>query len=273
MKEKQMDIKIYSLISTSLSFIIILYLFGFIIVNGGKSISLEFLISKPTGMPLGSEGGIYPAIIGSLYFGFVAITSAGILSISTSLYICFYCKSYQVKSLMRTIIGIIAGIPSIVLGLFGYGFFVVKMCFGLSIISGGLVLGIMIFPYIEVQLEKIFIEVDKDILTASYALGINKTYTFFKIILPLTYKHILSSLSLGLSLALGASAPILITGAVTYAKVPNSVFSPAMALPVHLYYLIAEGISIENAYGTAFVMMILLFLLNLIPSIFYKKER
>lgn len=273
MKRKHIDIQLYSIVSTVLGTITILYLIGFIMAKGGKSLNLDFLTLSPMGMPLGSKGGVYPALIGSLYFGLVAIISAGILSISTAIYISFYCKFSKIKNLMRTIIGIIAGIPSIVLGLFGYGFFVVNLGFGLSILSGGLVLGIMIFPYIEVGVEKIFIEVDKNLLNASYALGINKTYTFFKIVLPITYKEILSSLCLGLSLALGASAPLLITGAVTYAKVPNSIFSPAMALPVHLYYLISEGISTENAYGTAFVMILILLILNSIPFMFNKKDK
>ena len=272
MKKNQMDIKIFSLFSTALAGIITLYLIGFIMVNGGKSISFDFLTSKPMGMPLGSEGGIYPALIGSFYFGIVALISSGIISISTATYMIFYCKSNKIRAFLRTIIGVIAGIPSIILGLFGYGFFVVQMGFGLSVLSGGLVLGIMIFPYMEVRLEKIFTEVDKNLLTASYALGINKTYTFFTIIIPLTFTEILSTLFLGLSLALGASAPILVTGAVTYAKVPNSILSPAMALPVHLYYLISEGISLKNAYGTAFIMVLILFLLNLIPFIFSRRE-
>lgn len=272
MKKSQIDIKIYTLLSTLTTGILILYLIGFIVINGGSTISLDFLTSKPMGMPLGSKGGIYPALIGSLYFGLIALISAGTFALSTSIYISFFCKSNTIKGFLRTIIGIIAGIPSIVLGLFGYGFFVVTMDFGLSILSGGLVLGIMIFPYIEVRLEKSFSEIDKNLLSASYALGVNKTYTFLNIILPATFKDILSSLCLGLSLALGASAPILVTGAVTYAKVPNSIMSPAMALPVHLYYLIAEGISVESAYGTAFVMIIILFILNSIPFLFSKEK-
>lgn len=272
MKKSQYSMKIYMICSTSLATLIVLYLLGFIIVNGSSSFSMDFILSSPKGMPIGSSGGIYPALIGTIYFGLVAIIFSGILSLSMALYLCFYCNNSKIKSILRTIIGIIAGIPSIVLGLFGYGFFVVTLNLGLSILSGGLVLGIMIFPYIETNLEKVFLEVDKSLLSSSYALGVNKTYTLFKLVLPTVRKEILSTFSLGTSLALGASAPILLTGAVTFSKVPKSILSPAMALPVHLYYLMAEGISVENAYGTAFVMILLLFILNAIPFLTSKKS-
>lgn len=270
-KNQAVAVKILSALSMTLTIVIIIYLIGFILINGGHKINSNLIFSMPKGMPLGKEGGVYPAIIGSLSFGAVAIISSGILSLSVSLYTCFYCESKKMLHILRTIIGILAGIPSIVLALFGYGFFVVQLNFGLSILSGGLVLGIMIFPYIEIRLEKIFLEVDRQMLLASYALGINKTHTIFTLVLPQTLMKIISSFCLGLSLALGASAPILITGAITYGKIPKSIMSPAMALPVHLYYLIAEGVSTQQAYKTAFILITILLFLNLIPFIFSGK--
>lgn len=272
MKRRNLDINIYLILSSIIVGFIILYFLGFIFIKGGLNISIDFLTESPKGMPIGSEGGILPALIGSLYFGLIALGSSSLLSLSMSIYLSYYCKNNYFKGFMRTIIGIIAGIPSIVLGLFGYSFFVVKLNYGISILSGGLVLGIMIFPYMEVNLEKIFLEVDKNLITASYALGVNRSYTLLKIVIPMTYRQILSTLCLGLSLALSASAPLLITGAVSYTKIPKSVFSPAMALPVHLYYLIGEGVSTKNAYATAFVIIIILLILNSIPFIFSKKH-
>lgn len=268
MKNKNLFIKAYCIITTMLSMFIVIYLLGFIIYKGGKNISLEFIRQQPKGMPLGSSGGIFPAIIGSLYFTIVAIITAVILAFSISVYIIFYLRNEKIKGILRVIIGVIAGIPSVVLGLFGYTFFVVKLGFGISILSGGLVLGIMVFPYIEIKLEKTFIEIDKSLITASYSLGVNKFYTLINLIIPMTSKEILSTLAIGASFAIGAAAPILLTGAVMYAKTPRNIFSPAMALPVHLYYLINEGISKQNAYATAFLMIIILFILNGIPYIF-----
>lgn len=271
-KTKSVAIKVYTILTSILVIGIMLHLFVFIFVNGGKNISVDFIVSTPKGMPIGSSGGIFPALVGSLYFGVIAITSSSILAISMAIYICYYCTNSHFKTLLRTIIGIIAGIPSIVLGLFGYSLFVVKLKYGISLLSGGLVLGIMIFPYMEVKLEKIFLEVDKNLISASYALGINKSYTIFNIILPITIREVISTLCLGFSLAISASAPILITGAVMNAKIPKNILSPAMALPVHLYYLIGEGISTENAYATAFVMIILLLILNSLPFILCRKS-
>lgn len=271
-KTKSIAIKLYTILTSVLVIGIILHLFVFIFLNGGKNISLDFITSSPKGMPIGSSGGIFPALIGSLYFGAIAISSSSILAISMAIYICYYCTKDNLKTFLRTIIGIIAGIPSIVLGLFGYSFFVVKLKYGISLLSGGLVLGIMIFPCIEVKLEKILLEVDKNLISASYALGVTKSYTVFKIILPITIREVISTLCLGFSLAISASAPILITGAVMNSKIPKSILSPAMALPVHLYYLIGEGISTENAYATAFVMIVLLLILNFLPFILCRKS-
>lgn len=262
MKKKNLWIKIYTICSSVLSIFIVLYLIGFIAYKGGSAISLQFIIDEPKGMPLGSEGGILPAILGSLYFTGVAMITSLVLAFSLSVYIVFYLKDERIKGLLRTIIGVIAGIPSIVLGLFGYTLFVVKFGFGISILSGGLVLGIMVFPYVEVRLEKSFMEIPSSLLEASYSLGVNRFYTLMHLIIPMSFKEILSTTTLGANLAMGAAAPVLLTGAVMYGRTPKGLFSPAMSLPTHLYYLISEGISPENAYATAFVMLIILLILN-----------
>ena len=277
MGERLKDLLLKIWFAVSIFFIgsVIIYIFFFIFVNGGKNISADFIFDIPKGFPLGKEGGIFPAIVGSFYLTLIACIFASILAIATSLYIVFYCKNTKLANAIYVIVQCIAGIPSIVLGLFGYTLLVLNLGLGRSLISGGITLGIMIFPFIEVRIEKILKEIDKDLIHSSYALGIPKYYTFLKLILPIYKEDIISTITLAGGFAMGATAPIIFTGAVISAPLPQSVFSPVMALPYHLYILIGEGISLENAYKTAFVMMIFLLLINLLSMsfVFFRKEK
>jgi len=242
----------------------LVYIFGFIGLNGFKEISYEFLTQKPKGSPIGTDGGIYPAIIGSLYFMAIALLIGTLSSFAVAVDLVFYSKSVFKNRTIKMIISTMAGIPSIILGLFGYSFLVVSMKFGISVLTGGLVLGIMIFPYMTVRFERCFLEVDKSVIYASYTLGINKFYTIMNLVIPICYREIFSIMSLAGCFAMGATAPILFTGGVLYASKIKDVFSPAMALPLHLYMLIGEGVSIEKAYGTALVLILVLVIFNLL---------
>src|SRR5690554_1709283 len=164
---------------------VILFILIYIISRGIGSINIEFLLESPEGMIFGSQGGIFPAIIGSLLLTLIACIFSGILAIGTAIYLRFYCPKKRMKDLIHLIIQCTAGIPSIVLGLFGYTFLVYRLGLGMSLLAGGITLGIMIFPYIEVRVEKIIYEIEAELLEASYALGISKSYTFFHLILPM----------------------------------------------------------------------------------------
>lgn len=241
---------------------IIAMIFVIIFAKSGSSITLNFLTDKPGGFPIGSEGGIFPAIIGSLCFTLLAICFASFFSLTVSIYLEFYCKIKNFERAIRTLIGVIGGIPSIVLGLFGYSFLVVFLGFGRSVLSGGLVLGFMIFPYLEIKFESIFHDINRAHRLQADSLGVNTIYFIIHIVIPLAWSRMLSAISLVSGTALGAAAPLMLTGAVFYAKVPKSVLSPAMALPFHLYNLVAESISAEKAFATAGVLIIMLVLLN-----------
>lgn len=268
MKERNILIRTWSVVSGIIVALILIYIIGFIFINGFDVLSYDFIFSKPGGFPLGTEGGIFPAIVGSLLFTLVATTIASIIALSTSIYITFYCRNERLKNFIRLIIRVIAGVPSIVLGLFGYSFLIVYLNLRISILTAGIILGIMIFPFIQVRFEKAFLEIDENILKASYAMGINKLYTIMNIVLPMCYKDMISAISMAGSFAMGATAPILFTGAVMYSSVPKDIFSPSMALPLHLYMLINEGISLEKAYGTALVLIIILLIMNSFSIIF-----
>ncbi|TCO72685.1 PstA family ABC transporter permease [Marinisporobacter balticus] len=259
---KHLGIKLWSILSGSILIFLVLYMNIYIFSKGKEGLSIDFLMDMPKGFPLGTDGGIFPAIIGSIYFTSIACFFAGMIAIATAIYLNFYCTNKRIYGGIHMVIQSTAGIPSIVLGLFGYTFLVVHLNFGISLLSGGMVLGIMIFPFIEVKVEKAFQEISKELIYASYALGISKAYTFFKIILPICFGEIISAIALAGGFAMGAVAPIIFTGGVLYAPEPKGIFSPAMALPYHLYILIGEGISIENAYKTAAVLLVLLLVLN-----------
>lgn len=131
----------------------------------------------------------------------------------------------------------------------------------------------MIFPYIEVLSEKSIREVDKNLILSSYALGIDKSYTFIHIILQQCKGEIISGIIMSGGFAMGAAAPVMLTSAVVAAPNPDSLFSPVMALPYHLYILISQGISLQKAYGTALVLIIMLILLNLLAALLSKRKR
>ena len=173
----------------------------------------------------------------------------------------------MIRLVVNLIIQCIAGIPSIVLGLFGYAFLVIKLKLGLSILASGLTLAIMIFPFIEIRIQKLFQETNQQLLEASASLGINRSYTILHLLLPMYRKQILSIITLASGYAMGAAAPVMLTGCMMNAPVPKSLFSPFMSLPYHLYVLIGQGISMENAYGTAFVLMMLVLLINLLAAV------
>lgn len=271
-KAKDFIFKIWIIISTIIVFTIVIYIFGYIFKNGLDSISLEFIFSNPKGMPIGAEGGIFPAIVGSLYLMIIACVFASILAISTSIYTIFDCKSRRIEGFIHLIVQSMAGIPSIVLGLFGYTLLVLHLKLGRSLLSGGITLGIMVFPYIQVRVEKTLREVKKSIIASSYALGVSKFYTIFKLILPLCKADIVSAITMAGGFAMGASAPIILTAAVIFAPVPRSLSSPVMALPFHLYMLTGEGISLEKAYGTALVLIMILLIINIASLILNMKK-
>lgn len=259
---------LYSLLSFLLIFSALLFFFLYIFYKGYKVISPSFLLEAPKGMVLGEEGGIFPAITGSLAFSLTALVLSGLPSLFTAIFMVFYAKEDRKKKSLHFFIHLLSGVPSIVLGLFSYSLFVYQLKLGRSVLSGAIALAIMIFPFMEIRMEKIFEEVPKSYLHSSGSLGCSKGYTLRKLVLPYTLPELLSTMLLAFCFALGATPPILFTGGVAFAKSPTSLLSPAMALPLHLYLLLVQGgSSLSRAYGTALVMLFLLLIGNGIASL------
>jgi hypothetical protein len=273
MKIVERTVKLWAYLSMILCVAIIIFLFAFVFIKGGAKLSLEFIFSSPKGMVLGSEGGIFPAIVGSLCMSLLALSFAIVPSLAIALYVTFFCNVSKFRDFIRFILYAISGIPSIVLGLFVYSLLIKRLGLGRSIFCAAISLAIMIMPFMESRIEKSFLEVPRSMIIASKALACPLSYMVFKIILPMCSGEIFSAMIIGTCFAMGATAPIMFTGAVAYASIPNSVFRPAMALPLHLYLLVSQGeTSMPTAYATAGVMMFILLVSNIAVNLFRGKR-
>ena len=274
MKLKTALVKLWAVTSCCLTFGVIFFLFAYIFAKGAGAITWEFLTESPKGMIIGTEGGILPAIVGSAWYTGIACLFGATLGICTAVYQVYYCRSQRLSNAIALVMQCMAGVPSIVMGLFGYTLLVLTLGWGKCILAGGITQGVMILPFIQVRAEKALREVDQNLVRASYAMGMSRAYTVRRIVLPQCLPQLVSGVILGACYAMGACAPLIFTGAVIIAKVPKDIMKPAMALPYHLYMLLTQGTSSVNAYGTAFVMMIIVLVTNSLATWFaWRKQK
>lgn len=260
--------------SISLVLAVTAFLFIFVFVQGWSVLSWEFLTQPPRGAVLGEEGGIFPAIVGSLCFTGLAVIMAVVPAAAAAMYVVFYSGGRVSSAVIRLAVQCMSGIPSIVLGLFSYSFMVRELGLGRCILSASTALAVMILPFIEVRAEKAFRDLPSWMTEASRALGCSRGYTMVRIVLPACRGELISAMILGGCYAMGATAPLMFTGGVAYASLPDGLLSPAMALPLHLYLLLAQGAtSMSAAYGTAFVMMALILVSNLLASLYQLRKK
>ena len=259
--------KIWSAVSVVITASAIVFLFGYVFVQGASTISWELLTQPPSGMVLGEEGGIAPAIAGSLVFTACAVVLGGIPAIACALLVTFYVRSARAAGIIRLAVQCMAGIPSIIMGLFAYSFLVRDMGWGRCVLSASVALAIMVMPFIEVRAEKAFAELPKSLVEASYALGCTRLHAIRTVVMPACQGELVRGVILGACYAFGATAPLLFTGGVAFASMPTNLMEPAMALPLHLYLLVAQGsTSLDAAFGTAFVMMAIILISNALAT-------
>ena len=242
----------------------------FIFINGFQAISWEFLTQPPRDSM--TKGGIMPAILGTIYLTVGAIAVALPLGVMAAVYLTEYAQQGRIVRAIRVGVNCLAGVPSVVFGLFGLGFFVVFLQFGSSILSGALTLGILILPTIIGASEEALKAVPQTFREASLDLGVSKWLTIWKIVLPNALPGILTGSILGIGRAAGETAPIMFTAAAFFtAKLPGSVFDEVMALPYHVYVLATAGTYIEQTrplqYGTILVLVALVLGIDLIAII------
>ena len=244
----------------------------YIILKGVPAISWEFLVSSPTdGM---RAGGIFPAIVGSVLLTIGTIAVSVPFGILTGIFLVEYSKDNIVRRVINLTIVNLAGIPSIIYGLFGMSLFVIFLQFGSSIISGALTLGIMCLPVIITATREALLAIPKDLREASLALGATKWETTWKIILPTALPGILTGIILSISRAAGETAPIMFTVAAFYLPfLPMSVWDQVMALPYHLYVIATQvpNMPEDIMNGTVFVIVVLTVGFNLLGAFLRKK--
>jgi phosphate transport system permease protein len=257
----------------------IIFLFSLvivIIVKGAGVLSIPFLTEFPKdGM---TKGGIFPAIMGTFLLAVGAIVFALPLGVLAAIYLREYAKSYRLIRIIRIGVNNLAGVPSVVFGLFGLAVFVKFFQLGVSLISGSLTLGILILPIIIRSTEEAIATVPESFREASYGLGASKWHTVRHVVLPVAMPGILTGAILGIGRAAGETAPILFTAATFYTRrLPSTVFDEVMALPYHIYALMTEGtkpaFQVPIAYGTALVLLLLVLGINLIAIIIRYRAR
>ncbi len=242
----------------------------FIAVNGIGAISWAFLTEMPRASM--TAGGILPCIVGTIYLSLGAILVAFPVGVGTAIYLNEYAKQGRWVRIIRLGIINLAGVPSVVYGLFGLAFFVIWLKMGVSILAGSLTLGAFILPLIIGSAEEALRAIPQTYREASLALGATKWQTIYKVVLPAALPSMLTGLILGMSRAAGETAPIMFTAAVfSTQKLPTSIFDEVMAMPYHIYVLATAGTHIDQTrhlqYGTALVLMFLVLGLNLVAII------
>lgn len=257
---------------------LLILVMGFIVVKGIGVISPSFLLEFPReGM---TEGGIFPAIVGTLCLMFGSAVICFPIGIMAGIYMNEYAANGKIIRFIRLMTNNLSGIPSVVFGLFGMALFVNQLGFGDSIIAGSLTLALLALPIVIRTTEEALKSVDDLYREASYALGASKIYTIRKVVLPAAASSIMTGLILSIGRVSGETAPILFTVAAYFLpKLPSSIFDQVMALPYHLYVISTSGTNIDKslpiAYGTALVLIFIVLCCNLIANYVrsrYKKQ-
>ncbi|MDP2971182.1 MAG: phosphate ABC transporter permease PstA [Deltaproteobacteria bacterium] len=242
--------------------VMVLILFQ-ILSEGLPILRLHFFIESPRSM--GREGGIFSTIIGTVALTFVAILFATPLGVGTAIFLREYTRESKVSRLIRFGTDCLAGVPSIIFGLFGFVFFVIYLNMGWSILSGGLTLSVMVLPTIICTSEEAIKAIPYSFREVSYSLGGTKWQTVTRAVLPNALPGIFTGIILGVGRSIGETAAVILTAGSSLV-LPTSFFSPIRTMAVHFYILAREGISMEMAYGTGAALIILVLFINIIAS-------
>jgi phosphate transport system permease protein len=246
-----------------ITILILLVIIGYIIIKGLAVINLEFIFGQPINS--GAAGGIFPMIVSSIYVTLVAVLVAAPIGVGAAVYLTQYTGENTVVKIIRFGAETLASIPSIVFGLFGLAFFVIFLGMGWSLLSGGLVLALMALPII-LQVSEVSIDaVPRSYAEGSLALGATKWQTIYRVILPASIPGITTGIILGMARAIAEAAAILFVVGSALA-LPLTVFDPGRPLPLHLYILATEGISLPNAFGTAAVLVIIVLIITVVTN-------
>ena len=269
-KHRNQDLAFWTFRIMSFSIVAILVvILSFIVIHGIRAISWDFISKMPEdGM---TKGGIYPAIIGTMYLVAGSMLFAFPIGVMSGIYIHEYAKDGFIKRFIQMMTNNLAGVPSVVFGLFGMALFVNKLKFGDSILAGSLTLGLLALPVVIRTTEEALRAIDNSFRIGSLALGASKWQTVKRVVMPMAFPNVITGLILSIGRVSGETAPILFTVAAYFLpRLPHSIFDQVMALPYHLYVISTSGTNIEAsrtmAYGTALVLILLVLIANLLAN-------
>ena len=262
--------------AAALNGIVLAVIVGFLVARGWRAISWSFLTQPPTDSM--TQGGILPCIVGTLCLSVGALLVAFPIGVASAIYLHEYARPGRAVRIIRLGTNNLAGVPSVVFGLFGLAFFVIWLKFGVSILAGAATLGALTLPVIIGASEEALRAVPQAYREASLALGATKWQTIYRVVLPAALPGILTGAILGTSRAAGETAPIMFTAAVFYTpNLPSSIFDEIMALPYHIYVLATAGTEIEKTrpiqYGTSLVLIGLVLGMNLVAILYRSRLR
>ncbi|MEA4847581.1 MAG: phosphate ABC transporter permease PstA [Clostridiaceae bacterium] len=245
--------------SAVITVVVLIAIIGSVLLNGVGHLSIEFLTQEPENM--GKDGGIFSIIITTVYLALFSLIIAAPIGICAAIFLTEYAREGTVIKLIRFGTESLAGIPSIIFGLFGYVFFVVFLKFRYSLVSGGLTLTLMILPTIIRTAEEAIKMVPLSYREGSLALGATKWQTIYKVVIPAAVPGILTGVILGIGRVVGETAAVIYTAGSSLG-LPNSIWRPGRTMSVHLYILASEGLSKGNMYATATVLIITVLIIN-----------
>jgi phosphate transport system permease protein len=245
--------------ATALTVGILVFIIVFVMQRGLGALSWSFLTDAPRRS--GAEGGIFPTIISTLYVTLAAVIVATPLGLGAAIYLAEYTTEGRLSGIIRRGTESLAGIPSIIFGLFGFAFFVTTLGMGWSILSGGLTLGVMILPTVIRTSEEALRAVPREYRHVAQSLGASKWDAIRSVVLPVAAPGVVTGIVLGIGRAVSETAAVIFTAGVAL-ETPGSPFDSARTMSVHFYTLTMEGISDEQAYGTAAVLVVTILVIN-----------
>jgi phosphate transport system permease protein len=245
---------------TGLTIGILFFIIFFIFIKGLPQLSWSFLSTNPVDM--GRSGGILATIVSTIYLIGIALFFATPLGLGTAIYLTEYTREGLGTRIIRFGTECLAGIPSIILGLFGFAIFVMAFGWGWSLLSGGLTLSVMLLPTIIRTSEESIIAVPQEYREVAFSLGVGKWKTITRVVLPAALPGIVTGIVLSIARSIGETAVIIFTAGSSL-RFPNSIFESGRTLAVHFYILAREGISMTMAYGTASILVLLILIINI----------
>jgi phosphate transport system permease protein len=245
----------------AITFAVLVFILAYILVHGLPHVTWSFLTESPASM--GREGGIFPMVLGTLYVAGLAVLVAAPIGVATAVYLTEYTREGWLTAVIRFGADCLAGVPSIIFGLFGFVFFAITLGMGLSVLSGSLTLALMVLPTIIRTSEEAIRAVPYAYREVSYGLGSTRWQTVTYVVLRSALPGISTGIVLSLGRSISETAAVMLTAG-SALRLPRSLFDSSRTLALHFYILSREGISVPNAYATASVLIIAILALNLL---------